>query len=137
MRNSVLIRCVFNPMFRISGALFWFCFSLLFILTLSLLASSVLALIRDLRLRCKGKTKGFFWLLFEIAGVLVYIICLAYLLLKTKKIENPEISAVVNFVSADLVLPSNLNHEANSFDGFCVGPRNLQISILSYTKIIS
>ena len=94
-------------------AVFWICFSFLFILTLSLLAGSVWALVRDLRLRCEGKTKGFFWLLFEIAGVLVYIIALAYLFLLTKDIENPQLSAIVNFVSALLVLLGWINFTAS------------------------
>ena len=94
-------------------AVFWICFSFLFILTLSLLASSVWTLVRDLRLRCEGKTKGFFWLLFEIAGVLVYIIALAYLFLLTKDIENPQLSAIVNFVSALLVLLGWINFTAS------------------------
>ena len=94
-------------------AVFWICFSLLFILTLSLLASSLWTLISDLRLRCKGKTKGFFWLLFEIAGVLVYIVALLYLFLLTKDIANPKLSAIVNFVSALLVLLSWINFTAS------------------------
>ena len=94
-------------------AVFWICFSFLFILTLSLLAGSVWTLVRDLRLRCEGKTKGFFWLLFDIAGVLVYIIALAYLFLLTKDIENPQLSAIVNFVSALLVLLGWINFTAS------------------------
>ena len=94
-------------------AVFWICFSLFFVLTLSLLASSVWALISDLRLRCKGKTKGFFWLLFDIAGVLVYISALVYLFLLTKDIPNPKLRAIVNFVSALLVLLSWINFTAS------------------------
>ena len=94
-------------------AVFWICISLLFILTFLLLASNLCALASDLRLRCKGKTKGFFWLLFEIAGVLVYILALAYLFLLTKEVTDARLSAILDFSSALMVLLSWINFTAS------------------------
>ena len=94
-------------------AVFWICISLLFILTFLLLASNLCALASDLRLRCKGKTKGFFWLLFEIAGVLVYILALAYLFLLTKEVTDQRLNAILDFSSALMVLLSWINFTAS------------------------
>ena len=95
------------------SVIFWICFSLLAILTCILLASCVLKLISDLRQRCKGKTKGFFWLLFEIGGVIVYAIALVYLILLTQDFQNQKLNAVVKFSSALLVLLSWVNFTAS------------------------
>ena len=90
-------------------ALFWICLSALAVLTLCLLASSLVALVYELRLRWDKKTKNCLWILADIAGILVYILVFGYLFLLTRDVLTPELKAMVRFTSALLVLASWIN----------------------------
>ena len=89
--------------------LFWICLSLLAVLTLCLLASSLVALVYELRLRWDKKTKNCLWILADIAGILVYILVFGYLFLLTRDFLTPELKAMVRVTSALLVLASWIN----------------------------
>ena len=89
--------------------LFWICLSLLAVLTLCLLASSLVALVYELKLRWDKKTKNCLWILADIAGILVYFLVFGYLFLLTRDVLTPELKAMVRFTSALLVLASWIN----------------------------
>ena len=94
---------------RNKPALFWICLSTLAALTLCLLASSLVALVYELRLRWDKKTKNCLWILADIAGILVYILVFGYLFLLTRDFLTPELKAMVRITSALLVLASWIN----------------------------
>ena len=94
---------------RNKPVLFWICLSALAVLTLCLLASSLVALVYELRLRWDKKTKNCLWILADIAGILVYILVFGYLFLLTRDFLTPELKAMVRITSALLVLASWIN----------------------------